>query len=146
VTGEDKGLKVRGKRVTLALALLVGAIIAGVAIRGQQGPPPPLEISADESLLPQEILLREIIGAPAGAPEGFECLQVYEVRPLDTAASFARPFTINFTRGGDDSGLEVARLEDGTWVEVKHSRPWFSDVTARVRTEKPGIYALGRRR
>ena len=23
---------------------------------------------------------------------------------------------------------------------------WFSDVTARVRTEKPGIYALGRRR
>lgn len=142
MTRQGLRLKRPGKGIALAIAMLVGALIIGWSMREPDKPAALLVLHASEKLKPQEIAFREIIGKPSGAPDDFECLQVYDVRPMDPAMEFSERFTLNFSVKPPSDAI-VALLVDGKWVEQKASITPEDEVTASVRGTKPGTYALG---
>lgn len=133
------------RRMTaLALVILVLALGVGWWQRQSAPPPKPVVISSKETLRPEQIQFREIIGRPAGSPAGFECIQTYDVRPIDDAESFSQPFVLNFFEGTGETGLVVAKLQDGRWITLEQASPSHKAVTASVEVRQGGIYSLGR--
>lgn len=137
-------LKPARKYVAVALVILVTAVGVGWWHRQAGEPPKPVVIDSRETLLFREISFREELGPFKGAPDGFECVQTYEVRPIDPTAAFSHPFVLNFFAGKGATDLVVARVSGGTWVEVPTRRAGHDAVTASIEAEEPGIYALGK--
>ncbi|MBK9976250.1 MAG: hypothetical protein IPP14_15905 [Planctomycetes bacterium] len=132
------------KMTALALVILVLALGVGWWQRQSAPPPKPVVISSKEKLRPEQIQFREILGRPAGAPAGFECVQTYDVRPLDETERFSESFVLNFFEGAGETGLVVAQLKDGRWIPLDQSSPPHKEVTASVEVQQGGTYSLGR--
>jgi hypothetical protein len=145
LSGEGAGLKRPRKRIAIAVALVVGAAIFGWVQLREAGDPVPLELRSGESLSAREVQLREIIGNPPGAPEGFECARAYEVRTIAPEATFSKEFRLNFS-GIAQRGLRAIRIHQEKWEPVECTRPWLGRVDYYIEDTRPGIYALGHMR
>lgn len=132
------------RRTTVFAAVIAIAVLAAWWMQRPGERPKPMQISPDEALFPEEISFVEIIGQPAGAPPGFECLQAYDVRPIDPKAAFSHPFTLNFFEGQGVSDLQTAQLADGKWIKLEGKKPRHPEVTASVEVSQGGLYAVGR--
>lgn len=132
------------RRTTVFAAVIAIAVLAAWWMQGPGERPKPMQIDPDEALYPDEISFVEIVGQPAGAPPEFECLQAYEVRPIDPKAAFSHPFKLNFFEGKGQTDLAVAQLVEGKWIKLESKRHRHPDVTAVVEVTQGGVYAVGR--
>ncbi|MBX3473611.1 MAG: hypothetical protein KF754_04450 [Planctomycetes bacterium] len=132
------------RRSTVFAAVIAVAVLAAWWMQKPGAAPKPMQISPNESLHPDEISFVEVLGQPAGAPPGFDCIQVYDVRPIDPKAAFSEPFTLNFFEGKGRNDLQLAQLVDGKWIKLEGKKPRHPDVTASIEAQQAGLYAVGR--
>jgi len=132
------------RRSTVFAAVIVIAVLAAWWLQKPGERPKPVQIDKEETLQAAEISFTELIGQPTGAPANFECIQCYDVRPLDPKAAFSKPFKLHFFEGKGQEGLETAQLKEGRWQKLAGIKPPHPDVTASLEATEGGIYALGR--